>query len=277
MVCYLPGTGTFAVIGLAVYIIWHNAITHFLGVVGTATEIALVFGAEATVAIALIWTARVIRRRRAQAGACTACRFRCQEALQGRPNLLVNRVDRRITPPAPARPAALTCHPAAPPLGRRARPPARPPPAPRPRPYPSPLRRPRVRPPAPLRPSPRPRLPVPSRLPTGPWPLARPLPRANPGPSLPATRCANRHRAAPAKRSTSTATCSPPTEWTPSPPPPPKPLSDRAPRRGTSPGRRRLHEPGGPAGGRSLGPRPGPAEVDSLARLGLHSESAKEA
>ena len=176
MVCYLPGTGTFAVIGLAVYIIWHNAITHFLGVVGTATEIALVFGAEATVAIALIWTARVIRRRRAQAGACTACRFRCQEALQGRPNLLVNRVDRRITPPAPARPAALTCHPAAPPLGRRAR---RPAPAPRPPAPPVP-----VPPTAASRPAPRPTAAF------APAPASRPEQASHrslaPGPAAPA-------------------------------------------------------------------------------------------
>ena len=114
MVCYLPGTGTLAVVGFAVYLIWHQAIMRLLGLVGTATEIALLLGAAAAVAIALIWTARMIRRRRAQAGACTTCRFRCQQALQARPNLLVNRVDRRALPPAPARPVTRTCHPAAP-------------------------------------------------------------------------------------------------------------------------------------------------------------------
>ena len=117
MVCYLPGTGTLAVVGFAVYLIWHQAIMHLLGLVGTATEIALLLGAAAALAIALIWTARMIRRRRAQAGACTTCRFRCQQALQARPNLLVNRVDRRALPPAPARPVSRTCHPAAPLLG----------------------------------------------------------------------------------------------------------------------------------------------------------------
>ncbi len=114
MVCYLPGTGTLAVVGFAVYLIWHQAIMHLLGLVGTATEIALLLGAAAALAIALIWTARMIRRHRAQAGACTTCRFRCQQALQARPNLLVNRVDRRALPPAPARPVSRTCHPAAP-------------------------------------------------------------------------------------------------------------------------------------------------------------------
>ena len=117
MVCYLPGTGTLAVVGFAVYLIWHQAIMHLLGLIGTAAEIALFLGAAAAGAIALIWTARIIRRRRAQAGACTTCRFRCQQALQTRPNLLVNRVDRRALPPAPARPVTRTCHPAAPLLG----------------------------------------------------------------------------------------------------------------------------------------------------------------
>ena len=127
MVCYLPGTGTLAVVGFAVYLIWHQAIMHLLGLVGTATEIALLLGAAAAVAIALIWTARMIRRRRAQAGACTTCRFRCQQALQARPNLLVNRVDRRALPPAPSRPVTRTCQAAAPLLGV-----LRPAPAPRP-------------------------------------------------------------------------------------------------------------------------------------------------
>jgi len=137
MVCYLPGTGTLAVIGFAVYLFWHRAILHFLGLVGTVTEVALLLGAEAAVAIVLVWTARMIRRRRSQAGACTTCRFRCQEALRDRPNLLVNRVDRRTAPAAPIRPAARACHPAAPLVGtlrRPARPALRLAPAPAPPP-----------------------------------------------------------------------------------------------------------------------------------------------
>ncbi len=122
MVCYAPGTGTLAVIGFAVYLVWHKAILHFFSMAGTTMEIILLLGAAALAAFALVWAARMIRRRRAQAGACTTCRFRCQEALKARPNLLVNRVDRRVTPPAVARRAALTCHPAAPLLSPRLRP-----------------------------------------------------------------------------------------------------------------------------------------------------------
>ncbi len=114
MVCYVPGTGTLAVLGFAVYLVWHRAIMHFLSMVGMAMEVTLLLSTEVAVAIFLIWTARMIRRRRAAAGACTTCRFRCQEALAARPNFFVNRVDRRVSPPPPARRPALTCHPAAP-------------------------------------------------------------------------------------------------------------------------------------------------------------------
>ncbi len=124
MVCYVPGTGTLAVLGFAVYLVWHRAIMHFLSMVGLAMEVTLLLSAEIAIAIFLIWTARMIRRRRAAAGACTTCRFRCREAMAPRPNFFVNRVDRRVSPPPPARRPALTCHPAAPILpflaGRRA-------------------------------------------------------------------------------------------------------------------------------------------------------------
>jgi hypothetical protein len=111
MVCYAPSTGTLALIGVGIYIFWHRTVGHFLGLFGTVLEIAVILGVEVAAGIALVWLTRSIRRRRAAAGACTTCRFRCQQALAARPNLLVNRVDRRL--PVPARPE-LTCHPAAP-------------------------------------------------------------------------------------------------------------------------------------------------------------------
>jgi hypothetical protein len=111
MVCYAPSTGTLALVGVGIYILWHKTIGHLLGLFGTVLEIVFILGAEVGVAIFLVWLTRSIRRRRAQSGACTTCRFRCQQALSARPNLLVNVVDRRV--PVPAR-AALTGHPAAP-------------------------------------------------------------------------------------------------------------------------------------------------------------------
>jgi hypothetical protein len=111
MVCYAPSTGTLAAIGVGIYILWHKTIGHLFGLFGTVLEIAFILGVEVGVAIFLVWLTRSIRRRRAQSGACTTCRFRCQQALSARPNLLVNVVDRGVSPAA--RPA-LTCHPAAP-------------------------------------------------------------------------------------------------------------------------------------------------------------------
>jgi hypothetical protein len=116
MVCYAPSTGTLAVIGVGIYVLWHKTIGHLLGLFGTVLEIAVILGVEVGVAIFLVWLTRSIRRRRARSGACTTCRFRCQQALSARPNLLVNVVDRRV--PAAARPA-LACHPAAPLLPAR--------------------------------------------------------------------------------------------------------------------------------------------------------------
>jgi hypothetical protein len=118
MVCYAPSTGTLAVIGVGIYVLWHKTIGHFFGMFGTVLEIALILSVEVAAAIALVWLTRQIRRRRAAAGACTTCRFRCQQALAARPNLLVNVVDRRV--PAPER-RVLTCHPAAPLLPARIR------------------------------------------------------------------------------------------------------------------------------------------------------------
>ena len=205
MVCYLPGTGTLAVIGFAVYLVWHKAILHFLSVVGLGAEIALLLGAEAAVAVALIWTARMIRRRRAQAGACTTCRFRCQEALRGRPNLLVNRVDRRTAPAAPLRPAARTCHPAAPVFATLRRPAPGPRPAQAPRPARSPsgpapvrLRSPSGRPPSGFGPRPARRAssrPVPAPPPAS---VSRPAPSSRPAPApRPAAPAAERWPLAP--------------------------------------------------------------------------------
>ncbi|HEY2519771.1 MAG TPA: hypothetical protein VGJ19_06640 [Streptosporangiaceae bacterium] len=116
MVCYAPSTGTLAVIGVGIYVLWHKTIGHLLGMFGTVLEIAVILGAEVGAAIVLVWLTRSIRRRRARSGACTTCRFRCQQALSARPNLLVNVVDRRV---APAARPALTCHPAAPLLPAR--------------------------------------------------------------------------------------------------------------------------------------------------------------
>jgi hypothetical protein len=94
--CFLPGTGTLAIIAFSAYLLWHKAIGHFLAIAGVVAGPVLVAGAAAGAAGLVIWTARLIRRRRARAGACTTCRLGCQQSLPGHGHLLVNRADRRL-------------------------------------------------------------------------------------------------------------------------------------------------------------------------------------
>jgi hypothetical protein len=98
--CFLPGTGTLAIIALSAYLLWHKAIGHFLAIAGVVAGPLLVVGAAAAAAGLVIWTARLIRRHRARAGACTTCRLGCQQSLPGHRHLLVNRADRRLAAPA---------------------------------------------------------------------------------------------------------------------------------------------------------------------------------
>jgi hypothetical protein len=82
MVCYGTRVSTIiAVAGIAVYVFWHAAIGHIIRVAGLVMEIMLIAGAAAAVAVLVAWSARAVRRRRSAAGACTGCRFSCQQSL----------------------------------------------------------------------------------------------------------------------------------------------------------------------------------------------------
>ncbi len=81
MVCYGPRIGTIAVVGAVVYVFLHRVIGSILHIAGLVLQVALVVGVAAAAAALLIWTVRRVQRRRAAAGACTACRFRCQQSL----------------------------------------------------------------------------------------------------------------------------------------------------------------------------------------------------
>jgi hypothetical protein len=85
MACYFPGTATLAGIGLVLYALWHKTIMHVLSIVGLVLEITLITVTAAGAVAAVAWTARVIRRRRAAAGACTTCERPCQLALSVTP------------------------------------------------------------------------------------------------------------------------------------------------------------------------------------------------
>jgi hypothetical protein len=81
MVCYGPRIGMIAVVGAVVYVFLHRVIGSILHIAGLVLQVALVAGVAAAAAALLIWTVRRVQRRRAAAGACTTCRFRCQQSL----------------------------------------------------------------------------------------------------------------------------------------------------------------------------------------------------
>jgi hypothetical protein len=109
MACYFPGTATLAGIGLVLYALWHKTIMHVLAVVGLVLEITLVTVSAAGAVAVVAWTARLIRRRRAAAGACTTCERPCQLALPTTPG-------RRVAAPATPRVAVPATSRAAAPL-----------------------------------------------------------------------------------------------------------------------------------------------------------------
>jgi len=81
MVCYGPRIGTIAVVGAVVYMLLHRVIGTILHIAGLVLQIALITCVVAAAAALVIWTVRRVQRRRAAAGACTTCRFRCQQSL----------------------------------------------------------------------------------------------------------------------------------------------------------------------------------------------------
>jgi hypothetical protein len=102
MVCYGPRIGTIAVAGAVVYMLLHRVIGSILHIVGLVLQIALITCVAAAAAALMIWTVRRVRRRRAAAGACTTCRFRCQQSL-----ILLPQPGPRALPPGHPRPRAL--------------------------------------------------------------------------------------------------------------------------------------------------------------------------
>ena len=106
MVCYGPRLGTIAIAGAAAYVLLHRAIGRILHIVGLVMQIALITCAAAAVLAVLAWTVRTVQRRRAAAGACTTCRFRCQQSLTQRPQPESQRPE-----PTPLRPEPAAPHP----------------------------------------------------------------------------------------------------------------------------------------------------------------------
>lgn len=107
MVCYGPRLATTAVATAVGYVLLHRVIGQILHIAGLVLEVTLITCVAAGAAVLLTWTVRTVQRRRATAGACTTCRFRCQQALA------------QHLEPAPARSAPAAPHPRPVPLPLR--------------------------------------------------------------------------------------------------------------------------------------------------------------
>jgi hypothetical protein len=106
MVCYGPRLSTIAVAAAVGYVLLHRVIGRILHIAGLVLEVALIACVAAAAAMLVAWTVRTVQRRRAAAGACTTCRFRCQQPLtrqreQAAPRPLAPRA------PAPRQPVML--------------------------------------------------------------------------------------------------------------------------------------------------------------------------
>ena len=85
MVCYGPRVSTIVLACAAAYALFHQLIGHILHIAGLVIQVTLITGTAAAAAVLLARAVRTVQRRRAAAGACTTCRFRCQQPLDLRP------------------------------------------------------------------------------------------------------------------------------------------------------------------------------------------------
>jgi hypothetical protein len=112
MVCYARPASWLAAVAVVAFVILGRPVGHFLDTAAVAVALTAVI-AGAAVATALVLAAFMsTRRRRAAAGGCVNCQFRCQHAMtaSSRRSWLVTTVDRRAPAPVPGavagRPAA---------------------------------------------------------------------------------------------------------------------------------------------------------------------------
>lgn len=81
MRCYAPGASTIVVLGIVGYVLLHRAVGQAFAATGLIIGLLAAAAGLAAALVVVAASAAAIRRRRAAAGACTTCRFRCQQAL----------------------------------------------------------------------------------------------------------------------------------------------------------------------------------------------------
>ncbi len=114
MVCYARPASRLAAIVLVAWLVFAVPVSHYFDNAALVLAVTVAAAGAAVAAALALATFISVRRRRAAAGGCLSCQFRCQHAMTEPPRRLwlVTTADRR--PPGADRPATAPGHPGAP-------------------------------------------------------------------------------------------------------------------------------------------------------------------
>jgi hypothetical protein len=101
MVCYARPAAWLAVIVAVAWVVFARPVGHYVATAALAAAVMVAVVGAAVTAALVFATFMSVRRRRAAAGGCVTCRFRCQHAMTGRPSRLWLVTTANRTPPAP--------------------------------------------------------------------------------------------------------------------------------------------------------------------------------
>ena len=116
MVCYARPASRLAAILLVAWLVFAVPVRHYFDNAALVMAVTVATAGAAVAAALALATFMSVRRRRAAAGGCVSCQFRCQHAMTEPPRRLwlVTTADRRPPGPAVGRLAAAPGHPSAP-------------------------------------------------------------------------------------------------------------------------------------------------------------------
>ncbi len=114
MVCYARPASRLAAMVLVAWLVFAVPVSHYFDTAALVTAVTVATAGAAVAAALAFATFMSVRRRRAAAGGCVSCQFRCQHAMTKPPRRLwlVTTADRR--PPGADRPASAPGRPGAP-------------------------------------------------------------------------------------------------------------------------------------------------------------------
>jgi hypothetical protein len=95
MVCYARPASLLAAIVAVAWLVFSGPVSHFFSTVAVMVAVLVATASAAVAAAVAFATFMSAQRRRAGAGGCVSCRFRCQHAMTGQRLWLVTTADRR--------------------------------------------------------------------------------------------------------------------------------------------------------------------------------------